>query len=88
MKDEIKELKKLAEGIKPHITLKGWFPSDKNVFGVYHVYSDDFRGMGRQHICTVPADKHYFGDLHKYIAAANPKMILHLLSRIEELEKK
>jgi hypothetical protein len=80
------ELRALAEGIEDHLTLKGWYTSGKPVFGEYHVYADDFRGMGRQHICDVPADKRYFGKLHEFIAAANPKAIIALLDRLEELE--
>ncbi len=79
-------LRELAEGVEDHLTLKGWFASGKAVFGDYHVYADDFRGMGRQHICVVPADKRYFGKLHEFIAAANPKAIIALLDRLEELE--
>jgi hypothetical protein len=78
------ELRNLAEGIEDHITLKGWFTSGKPAFGDHYVYADDFRGMGRQHICLVPADKRYFGKLHEFIAAANPKAIIALLDRLEK----
>ena len=81
-----KELRELAESIEDHLTLRGWYTSTKPVFGEYIVYADDFRGMGRQHICDVPAGKSYFGKLHEFIAAANPKAIIELLDRLEELE--
>lgn len=85
---QIEKLKKLAEGVSDHLKLDGWYSSDgKPTFGQYHVYADDGKGTGRQLICTVPADKSYFGKLHEYIAAANPDVIIELINKIEKCEE-
>lgn len=85
-KNELQNLKELAESIGDHLTQKGWFASSKPVFGDNNVYADNFRGAGKQLICIVPARKKYFGRLHEFIAAANPKTVVALIERIEELE--
>lgn len=42
--------------------------------------------MGRQAIASVPANKHYFGTVADFIAAANPDTVELLLARIRDLE--
>ena len=85
IRDKEAELRLYAQNVPEHIQLNGWFCSDKPAFGSYYVYADDGRGMGRQVVVDVPADKHYFGALHKFIAAANPKNILDLLDTLDRL---
>jgi hypothetical protein len=66
-----------------------WIAEPKPVFGdkyVRSVYGDNGHGMGRQVVAAVPADKHYFGTLSDFIAAANPDTITMLLGELARLQ--
>ncbi|MDK6078961.1 hypothetical protein [Massilia varians] len=76
---DLDKLEALAKAVPEHIQLKGWFVG-KPQFGHQHVYADDFRGQGRQHIASLPAGKQYFGSMAGFIAAANPAVILKLIA--------
>lgn len=80
-------LRKIALSIPAHIQASGWYAVAKRD-GFQSVYGDDFTGMGRQAIATVPSGKHYFGWLPEFIAAACPRTVIRLLDRISELEQK
>lgn len=84
--EELDKLREAAEGVPDHIRLKGWF-AGKEQFGQQFVYADDFRGMGRQHIASLPASKGYFGTMADFIAAANPAHVLALLDLIAAQQK-
>ncbi|TIY02988.1 MAG: hypothetical protein E5V22_16420, partial [Mesorhizobium sp.] len=73
-------------GLPEHWRQWQWMADAKPVFGekyVRSVYGDNGHGMGRQVIAAVPADKHYFGTLADFIAAANPDTITMLISAYE-----
>ncbi|MES2634079.1 MAG: hypothetical protein V4669_13980 [Pseudomonadota bacterium] len=79
-------LRELAEGVPAHIQGSGWFATRQRD-GFRSVYADNFKGMGRQAIASIPSDRgRYFGTLSDYIAAACPRTVLRLLDRIDELE--
>ncbi len=80
------ELEKLAKSVYEKLTYDKWHVGE-NVFGNYYVYADNYKGMGRQHIATIPANQSYFGDLQKFIAAADPQTIIGLVEELNELEK-
>jgi hypothetical protein len=90
--DDLGKLKALAIAVPEHIQLNGWYVEAPR-FGHQHVYADNFKGHGRQHIATLPAAKGYFGTMADFIAAANPAAILRIAAlvaqqaaRIAELE--
>jgi len=78
-------LRKIAESIPPHIQASGWYAVAKRD-NFQSVYADNFSGMGRQAIASIPSDKRYFGWLPEFIAAACPRTVIRLLDRIDELE--
>jgi hypothetical protein len=80
------DLKTLAESVPDYVTNKGFILSKCPVAGEWFIYSDNGMGMGRQHIASIPTDKHYFGALPQFMAAAHPHAILELYARIEAAE--
>lgn len=82
----VAELRTLAAGVPDRIQLSGWYAS-KPRFGSQFLYADNFAGMGRQHIASLPAGRSYFGTLPEYMAACSPRTVLRLLDRIAELER-
>jgi hypothetical protein len=76
---DLAKLEALAKGVPEHIQLNGWYVNPPS-FGHQHVYADDFKGRGRQHIASIPAAKKYFGTLADFIAAANPATVLQLIA--------
>ena len=77
---DLDRLEALAKAVPEHVQRNGWFVG-KPQFGHQHVYADDFKGQGRQHIASLPAGKTYFGSMADFIAAANPATILALISQ-------
>ncbi|MGB9110920.1 MAG: hypothetical protein WCC39_19705, partial [Telluria sp.] len=75
---DLDKLEALAKSVPEHIQLKGWFV-EKPHFGHQHVYADDFKGYGRQHIATLPAHKKYFGSMAEFIAKFNPATVRALI---------
>lgn len=82
-------LRAALEGLPDQWQQWQWMADAKPVFGekyVRSVYGDNGHGMGRQVIAAVPADKHYFGTLSDFIAAANPDTIGMLLGELSRLQ--
>lgn len=79
-------LKALALSVPAHIVNYGFELGQRPVGGDWFLYSDNGRGMGRQHIAVIPAGKWYFGGLPQYMAAAHPAEILRLYARLEAAE--
>jgi hypothetical protein len=65
-----------------HLLKRGWYTTAKPVFGSHSIYADDFMGMGRQAIASVPADKSYFGGLAQFIARFDPPTVKTILQRM------
>lgn len=87
--ERIANLKAALAGLPEHWRQWQWKADEKPVFGeryVRSVYGDNGHGFGRQAIAVVPADRHYFGTVADFIAAANPDTVSMLLARIDELE--
>ncbi|MDI6026747.1 hypothetical protein QBK99_11150 [Corticibacterium sp. UT-5YL-CI-8] len=85
----VADLKTALAGLPKHWDQWQWKADEKPVFGeryVRSVYGDNGHGMGRQVIAAVPADKHYFGTVADFIAAANPDTLRLLIARLDELE--
>lgn len=80
-------LRKIAESIPAHVLGSGWYAS-RSYSGFQSVYGENFSGMGRQAIADIPSNRHYFGWLPEYIAAAHPRTMLSLLDYIAELERR
>lgn len=86
--ERVSNLTAALAGLPEHWRQWQWVADDKPVFGekyVRSVYGDNGHGMGRQVVAAVPADKHYFGTLSDFIAAANPDTITMLLAERAEL---
>lgn len=77
------ELRALAEAVPEHVVSSGWYLS-KPAFGRRYLYSDNFRGMGRQWIANLPQGTRYFGPLAEFMAAMSPRTTLRLLDRVDE----
>ena len=87
--ERLSMLRAALEGLPEHWQQWQWIADVKPVFGekyVRSVYGDNGHGMGRQVIAAVPADKHYFGTLSDFIAAANPDTIGMLLGELSRLQ--
>ena len=85
----IAELETALAGLPEHWWQWQWKADEKPVFGekyVRSVYGDNGHGMGRQVVASVPADRHYFGTVADFIAAANPDTVTMLLARLRDLE--
>ncbi|MER9680791.1 hypothetical protein NKJ23_15865 [Mesorhizobium sp. M0184] len=83
--DRLNGLKAALAGLPEHWLQWQWAADAKQSFGEKYVrvIGDNGLGMGRQWIAAVPADKHYFGTLAEYIAAANPDTIRMLIAAYE-----
>lgn len=87
--DRLNGVKAALAGLPEHWRQWQWMADEKPVFGeryVRSVFGDNGHGFGRQAIAVVPADKHYFGTVADFIAAANPDTVAMMVSRIERLE--
>lgn len=81
----IAALETALAGLPAHWQQWQWYAVPKPVFGereVRSVYGDNGHGMGRQIVAAVPADRHYFGTVADFIAAANPDTIRMLLAAL------
>lgn len=81
----IAALQTALDGLPDHWRQWQWYAVPKPVFGereIRSVYGDNGHGMGRQVVAAVPADRHYFGTVADFIAAANPDTIQLLLSAL------
>lgn len=72
-------LEALADAMPEHLRLKGWYVAAPS-FGQQHVYADNFKGQGRQHIASLPAHKTYFAGLAEFIAAFGPATVKQLIA--------
>jgi len=83
----IERLRALAQGVPQHVVNYGFRLSKRPVGGDWFLYTDNLKGMGRQHIASIPADRSYFGTLHEFMAAASPVEVLALVRRVEAAEQ-
>lgn len=76
---DLDKLEALADAMPEHLQLKGWYVAAPS-FGQQHVYADNFKGQGRQHIASLPAHKTYFAGLAEFIAAFDPATVKRLIA--------
>jgi len=76
---DLDHLEALADAMPEHLQLKGWYVAALS-FGKQHVYADNVKGQGRQHIASLPAHKTYFAGLAEFIAAFDPNTVKQLIT--------
>lgn len=76
---DLDKLEALADAMPEHLQLKGWYVAAPS-FGQQHVYADNFKGQGRQHIASLPVHKTYFAGLAEFIAAFDPPTVKRLIA--------
>lgn len=89
--DKLKELKRIAEGVTGWSNCnKAWLDTSEDVAAAVVGYIDE---DGETYpVATVDCDQYYAAcdsiKLARFYAAANPEMVLAMIGRIAELERK
>jgi hypothetical protein len=83
---DLDALRRILDDVPSHLINHGFTLGGGPVGGDWHLYSDNYRGMGRQYIASLPAGKHYFGGLAQFMEAFDPITVRHLLDRVAAAE--